>query len=56
MNQHQKYVNPTAPPESSIKATPSGFAGPKGVSVDKSGNLYVTDEDNNRLLRFDRAE
>jgi len=34
----------------------SGFAGPKGIKVDSSGNLYVTDEDNNRLLRFDKVE
>jgi sugar lactone lactonase YvrE len=34
----------------------SGFAGPKGIKVDSSGNLYVTDEDNNRVLRFDKAE
>ncbi|PYV26332.1 MAG: hypothetical protein DMG24_07295 [Acidobacteria bacterium] len=34
----------------------SGFAGPKAITVDKAGNLYVTDEDNNRLVRFDRAE
>jgi len=34
----------------------SGFAGPKGIRVDSRGNLYVTDEDNNRLLRFNKAE
>jgi DNA-binding beta-propeller fold protein YncE len=36
--------------------TASGFAGPKGITVDDDGNLYATDEDNNRVLRFDRAE
>ena len=36
--------------------TGSGFAGPKGITVDAKGNLYVTDEDNNRLLRFNKAE
>lgn len=36
--------------------TASGFAGPKGLTVDSKGNLYVTDEDNNRLLRFNKAE
>ncbi|PYV69869.1 MAG: hypothetical protein DMG96_32980 [Acidobacteria bacterium] len=36
--------------------TPSGLAGPKGIKVDSSGNLYSTDEDNNRLLRFNKAE
>ena len=36
--------------------TASGLAGPKGIKVDGSGNLYVTDEDNNRLLRFNKAE
>ena len=36
--------------------TASGLAGPKGVVVDYARNLYVTDEDNNRVLRFDRVE
>ncbi len=36
--------------------TASGFAAPKGLTVDSNRNLYVTDEDNNRVLRFDRAE
>jgi DNA-binding beta-propeller fold protein YncE len=36
--------------------TASGLAGPKGIKVDSSGNLYSTDEDNNRLLRFNKAE
>ena len=36
--------------------TASGLASPKGLAVDRAGNLYVTDEDNNRVLRFDRAE
>jgi sugar lactone lactonase YvrE len=36
--------------------TAIGFAGPKGIRVDSNGNLYVTDEDNNRLLRFNKAE
>ena len=36
--------------------TASGLAGPKGVAVDSVRNLYVTDEDNNRVLRFDRVE
>jgi DNA-binding beta-propeller fold protein YncE len=34
----------------------SGLAAPKGITVDPGGNLYVTDEDNNRLLRFNKAE
>jgi DNA-binding beta-propeller fold protein YncE len=34
----------------------SGLAGPKGIKVDRSGNLYSTDEDNNRLLRYNKAE
>jgi len=37
-------------------ATASGLAGAEGIKVDGSGNLYVTDEDNNRLLRFHNAE
>jgi sugar lactone lactonase YvrE len=36
--------------------TASGLAAPKGIKVDGSGNLYVTDEDNNRVLRFNKAE
>jgi NHL repeat len=36
--------------------TARGFSGPKGITVDTKGNLYVTDEDNNRLLRFNKAE
>lgn len=36
--------------------TASGLAGPKGIKVDSSGNLYSTDEDNNRLLRYNKAE
>jgi DNA-binding beta-propeller fold protein YncE len=36
--------------------TASGLAGPKGLAVDRAGNLYVTDEDNNRVLPFDRSE
>ena len=36
--------------------TASGLAAPKGIKVDSSGNLYVTDEDNNRVLRFNKAE
>jgi sugar lactone lactonase YvrE len=34
----------------------SGLSGPKSITVDAKGNLYVTDEDNNRLLRFNKAE
>ena len=34
----------------------SGLSGPKGITIDAKGNLYVTDEDNNRLLRFNKAE
>ncbi|PYV71325.1 MAG: hypothetical protein DMG97_16650 [Acidobacteria bacterium] len=34
----------------------SGLSGPKGITVDAKENLYVTDEDNNRLLRFNKAE
>ena len=36
--------------------TASGLAGPTGVAVDSARNLYVTDEDNNRVLRFNRVE
>jgi sugar lactone lactonase YvrE len=31
-----------------------GLAGPTGVSIDSSRNLYILDTDNQRLLRFDR--
>jgi DNA-binding beta-propeller fold protein YncE len=31
----------------------TGLAGPQGIAVDNHGNLYLTDEDNNRVLRYD---
>jgi sugar lactone lactonase YvrE len=31
----------------------TGLAGPQGIAIDSRGNLYLTDEDNNRLLRYD---
>jgi sugar lactone lactonase YvrE len=36
-------------------ATPSGMYDPYGVAVDTSGNLYVTDFENSRVLRFNSA-
>ena len=33
----------------------SGMAGPTGVALDKSGRLWVADQANNRVLRFDNA-
>ncbi len=35
---------------SSVSAT--GLSGPQGVAVDKSGNLYVVDTGNSRVLRY----
>ncbi len=31
----------------------TGLAGPQGIAMDRQGNLYLTDEDNNRVLRYD---
>jgi sugar lactone lactonase YvrE len=36
-------------------ATPNGMIQPHGVAVDASGNLYVADSYNNRVLRFNNA-
>jgi sugar lactone lactonase YvrE len=30
----------------------TGLAGPQGIATDRHGNLYLTDEDNNRVLRY----
>jgi uncharacterized protein (TIGR03437 family) len=30
----------------------TGLSGPTGIAVDRQGNLYVVDTDNNRILRF----
>ena len=30
----------------------TGLAGPQGIAIDRHGNLYLTDEDNNRVLRY----
>ena len=39
---------------SNAPSTTAGtFASPKRIAVDSSGNLYVTDEDNNRVLRIE---
>ena len=38
-----------------FKTTQSGFFSPQGVAVDASGNLYVADGSNNRVLRFNNA-
>jgi sugar lactone lactonase YvrE len=32
--------------------TQNGFTGPSGIGFDSSGNLFVTDAENNRTLRF----
>jgi sugar lactone lactonase YvrE len=39
----------------SLATTQSGMAGATGVAVDGSGNLYVADYSNNRVLRFNNA-
>ncbi len=47
------YVDGTnvyhVPAGSSTATTISGFSSPTGVSIDSSGNLYITDEGNNRI-------
>ena len=30
----------------------TGLAGPQGIATDRHGSLYLTDEDNNRVLRY----
>jgi len=47
-------------PNSSSPACPSGskdgqFNFPQGVGVDSSGNVYVSDSDNNRIEKFDSS-
>jgi streptogramin lyase len=38
-----------------VALTQSGLSGPRGVSLDASGRLYVTDEGNNRILMYNGA-
>ncbi len=40
---------------SSFNTTQFGFFSPQGIAVDGSGNLYVADGSNHRVLRFDNA-
>lgn len=41
------------PPPPNGNATPGGMCLPSGVAIDqRNGNLYVSDENNNRILRF----
>jgi DNA-binding beta-propeller fold protein YncE len=43
----QPNVSSSAPTTSA-----TGLAGPQGIAIDSHGNLYLTDEDNNRVLRY----
>lgn len=38
-----------------FSTTSTGFFSPQGIAVDASGNLYVADGSNNRVLRFNAA-
>ncbi|MCK9407586.1 MAG: NHL repeat-containing protein [Bacteriovoracaceae bacterium] len=38
-----------------FNTTQSGFFSPQGVAIDASGNLYVADGSNHRVLRFNNA-
>lgn len=37
------------------RTTQDGLRDPKGISFDANGNLYVADEDNHRVLRYNNA-
>jgi len=41
-----------APPSGQINATSSDMNGPQGLAVDKSGDLWVADTGDNRILEF----
>jgi len=48
----QKDLFSTFPQGPGRGAFSTGLTGPAGLAVDKSGNLYVVDSGNNRILRF----
>ena len=50
IGQRDKYSTSFNGPGSTILT--SGLGGPSGLAVDKSGNLYVADAGNNRIVRY----
>jgi sugar lactone lactonase YvrE len=44
-----------APAAGTVPLTADGLCGPQGVAVDATGNLYVSDTSNNRILEYENA-
>src|SRR5437667_9072568 len=49
IGQRDKYSTTSNGPGTNLT---SGLSGPTGLAVDKSGNLYVADSGNNRIVRY----
>ncbi|MEJ0021442.1 MAG: 6-bladed beta-propeller [Candidatus Doudnabacteria bacterium] len=53
-NQFEICTELTTPCQAGIYGSDDGqLANPQGIAIDSSGNIYVTDADNNRVQKFD---
>ena len=49
-------VNGTIPASPTVVTLGNGFSTPYGIAVDGSGNVFVADSGNNRVVKFDFAD